>query len=496
MQDIWDRWNALSQRAQWLAMAIGAVLLALLIGMAVWLQRTRYEVLFSDVGPTDAATLTAELDKQKTPYLLADDGQTILVPGDLVHKTRIKLMGTTLPLQGAVGYEVFNNSDMGASDFQQRVNLQRAVQGELTRTIGAIEGVQSVRVHLALPERGLFRRETSVTKASVTVAMQPTKSLSKSQVIGIQRLVAASVPDLSAANVTVINQHGHALSNGTAEEADSEGTGEAGDAAQLDAKRSVEDYLVRKLTLVLDRAFGSGAAIASVDVVLNLDHARVTTEDVVAAKGGSVDEPAAGVLVKERQTTREDPAALSPTERASDAALATVVTSETDYAVGKRIEQLVVRPGAIKRQTIAIVLKHTLDDEQIARVKDLVAQAAGVQAQRGDAVVVYPMSSLWRQSETLPAPLKEKVSPTVDAGTVMRPGGSRTADDSLLLVACGVGLSLVMGLGLLVGMLTRRGRQEGPRRLKLEERERLLQRLNQIIEVPARPTDRPSRGEA
>ena len=153
-----------------------------------------------------------ELDRMKVPYRLDDGGGSILVPEELVHKTRLQLVGKNLPLHGAVGFEIFNNTDFGMTEFTQKVNYQRALQGELTRTIMALEEVQSARVHLALPESSLFKREQSRPKASVALAVRPGQSLARDQVAGIQRLVAAAVPGIDADDVTVLDQKGVTLS--------------------------------------------------------------------------------------------------------------------------------------------------------------------------------------------------------------------------------------------------------------------------------------------
>jgi flagellar M-ring protein FliF len=188
-----------------LAAGFGAVYLNLL--------QPRYEVLFSGLRDADAATIVAELDKEKAPYQLKDGGSTILMPADQVAKTRLGLMSTAIPLKGTVGFELFNKSDMGLTEFAQQINYQRALQGELARTIMAMDGVDEARIHMALPEHSIFRDEAKQPKASVTVLTQPGKPLSAGTIRGIQRLVAAAVPDLDVANVVVLDGHGAVVSD-------------------------------------------------------------------------------------------------------------------------------------------------------------------------------------------------------------------------------------------------------------------------------------------
>lgn len=382
MNAVVDMWRAMAPRSRAGFIAACILILAVVGGLGWWAYRTDYQVLFADLSAGDAAAMTAELDRAKTPYVLADGGATILVPKDLVYKTRLKVMAKDVPLQGAVGFEVFNNADFGMTDFVQKVNYQRAIQGELTRTILAIEDVQAARVHLALPEQGLFRKTDTKPKASVTLTMKRGKEIMPEQIVGIQRLVAASVPDVSAADVTVLNQHGVALTRAI-------GLSEM-PAEQIDAKRAAEDYLMRKLNGVLDKTFGPNQVSASVDVVLNLDQSKVTTEEVLPAKvSASPNEGASGVVVRERQTST------GPANTATDAKTVRTdtgqaITSESDYQVGRRTEQFVAAPGGIRRMTVAVLVQRPLDTEQQTKLREVVAMAVGLRPERGDAVVVYP----------------------------------------------------------------------------------------------------------
>lgn len=389
-----EKWNDLAPRAK-VGIAVGTLLIiALTIGLAIWIYRPNYQVLFAEVSSTDAAAMTAELERMKVPYRLENGGNTILVPQDLVYKTRLKLMGNDLPLRGAVGFEVFNNADFGMTEFVQKVNYQRAIQGELTRTIMSIEDVQSARVHLAVPEQGLFKKATSKSKASVTVTMKAGKALVPEQIAGIQRLVAASVPEIAASDVTIVDQHGIALTRVAPSEQGMEAVG-----THLDSKKSTEDYLVRKVTQVLDRTFGPGEAIATVDVVLNMDQTRVTTEDVLPARApaNALNEGGTptGVIVRERQTSADNSAA-GPTASSREAQH-TVTSIESDYQVGRRVEQTVSAPGATQRMTVTVVVKKSLSDAQTEKLKEVVGAASGFNSQRGDNLVVY---SLDRITET------------------------------------------------------------------------------------------------
>lgn len=458
-----------------------ALIAALAVGLGVWAYRADYQVLFADIPTGDAASMTAELDRMKVPYQLSDGGNTILVPKEIVYKTRLKLMGRDLPLHGAVGFEVFNNADFGMTEFVQKINYQRAVQGELTRTILSIEDIQSARVHLAIAEQGLFKKASAKPKASVTLVMKPGHALAPDQITGIQRLVAASVPDILAADVTVLDQHGVALTR----VASADGTMESA-ATQLDSKRGTEDYLLRKVTQVLDRTFGPGEAIASVDVVLNLDQSRVTTEDVLPAKSNVQDGSPTGVVVRERQTTREN-GAMPAGGNGHDAKSGGTSSTESDYQVGRRVEQVVTAPGAMRRMTIAVVVKKALDDGQVEKLKEVVSLAAGFNSQRGDAVVVYSMNKLSGAMPVSSVADAAAASAAADesAARPAAPERSQAAPSARHIVWV---LTLVLALAVLAGtgyVWLEARRKAARRSLSQAERERLLAQVRLWIEGAA-----------
>jgi len=205
--------NARAERRQLLLVGLGVVVVGALLALAYFAYfRTNYVVLFARLRPADASAVVAELQKDKTPYRLADKGATVLVPEQLADAARLNVVSTDIPLKGAVGFELFNKSDMGLTDFAQKINYQRALQGELARTIMALNGVDSARVHLSLPEQTIFQRDHSVAKASVTVTMQLGSALSPAAVNGIQHLVASAVADLDAGDVVVLDAAGEVIS--------------------------------------------------------------------------------------------------------------------------------------------------------------------------------------------------------------------------------------------------------------------------------------------
>lgn len=465
IQEFWDRFD---RRARAGLLAGVVVIVGVAVALGVVLLRTDYQVLFADLAPQDAATITSELDKMKMPYRLGNDGNTILVPADQVHKTRLKLVGKELPLRGAVGFELFNTSEVGMTEFAQKVNYQRALQGELTRTILALDEVQSVRVHLVLAEQGLFKKAAHQAKASISIALKPGYALDAAQIQGIQRLVSAAVPDIRPDDVTVVDQRGVALTRRAAEGED------AASADNLDDKRALETYLQKKVTQVLDRTYGAGQAIASVDVSLGHAHSKVTTESVLGNRADG-DGGVAGVKVRERVTTQD-----GGTEGNAERQAPT--SREADYQVGRRVEQVVSGAGGVARINVAVVVRGNQDQDQLDRLRDVVALAAGIDRQRGDAVSVYALDQLANPMPVAPiTAAAPATAPIPDDTPVPAPApASGTRLVAPLLLAA---LVVLLGAGTVVW--TRRGRSRPQlRRLSVDERRAVLAQVNAWLEAP------------
>lgn len=478
-------WQALDRRSR-TRFILGAAAIVLSVAAAGWwLLRGEQAVLFSDLRPQDAALLAAELDRQKVAYSVADGGSTLLVDRTQVHATRLKVLGKDLPLHGAVGFELFNTSDFGMTEFAQRINYQRALQGELTRTILSFPEVRDARVHLALPEQGLFKQPTLRPKAAVTLTLRPGHMLRPEQVSGVQRLLAAAVPGLAPHEVTIVDHNGVALSRAAAE-----ADGEAAGSARLDLKRETENYLSRKAGAVLERAFGPGQALASVDVTLNMEQVRVTTEDVIAAPDarGSA---AAGVLVRERESARDN---TTPDVRAANGAgtRGSSVQREVEYQAGRRVEQVVSQPGSIRRLHVVALLRQPLEGEQQEQVRRVVAAAVGASFERGDTVVVQSFGAAPAALAISPSP----AAPDAAAAPAVPAASNTRAWLELALV--------VPVLALIAWVWQRRRRTAAvvaaPRRLDEAQRLAALRRVEAWLnEEPAvRPLDAPplARGKA
>jgi flagellar M-ring protein FliF len=447
-----------------------AVILAGAVGLTVWSSRTDYQVLFSQMTEGDAASVVEQLKHQKVSYRLADGGTTVKVPAEQVYETRLALVSSGVPLSGGVGFEIFDRQGVGATEQSQRVTYQRALQGELARTIGALNDVKYARVHLVIPESTVFKRDREEPRASVTLVVKSGGTLSREEVTGIQRLVAAAISGLEASKVVITDQRGVTLSA-----ADETGVGAGASEARLGVKRDVEAYVARKIVALLDRAYGAGQALVSVDVSLNFDEIKSTVQDVVPMKGGANGE---GAVVRKRQVET----ASTPNQVvASESAAATSVrgsnaTTEVEYEFGRRLEQVVSAPGGITHMSVGVIVPGTLDDTKRQRIVDLVRVAAGVNVARGDAVVVEPLEELAAGSTSHPAPLvtEPNLAPDTEVHAAPVKESPQHAPNGLVVgVLETLGVAFALGAGLFLG----RARWGSRKSLTQMERQQLLLEL-------------------
>ena len=472
-REFFEGWSGLKAAS----FALGLLLIVLLVGgLAWWAQRAPQAVLFSDLAERDAAVLSTELDKLKQPYSLSEDGRSILVSADSVHKTRMALMGKPLPLHGAVGFELFNNADFGVSDFVQKVNYQRALQGELTRTILSMDQIQDARVHLALPDSALFRKDGPRAKASVTLTLKGGQPLQAAQVLGIQRLVAASVAEVRPEDVTVLDQHGVALSRPQGEDAELAAT-------QLDARQSLEAHFTRKVSKLLDQWLAPGESMVAVDVVIDHEQSKVTTEEVLGSPHPDRGNHPAGVLTRERSSSRD----AGGEAGAGNGSGPQLLSQDAEYQTGRRVSQVNSPAGRIARLNVAVVVKRALSDADMDRARQLVATAVGLQPDRGDQVSVQSLAAHWSPATPAAASAPALSTPAAERPALKaRPVEVEARASASVAWALGALLgALLLGLAALRwhARSVRAGAKPAPARpLAPEEREALLKTLQQWLE--------------
>ncbi|NYT26294.1 flagellar M-ring protein FliF [Alcaligenaceae bacterium] len=247
-----------------------AAAIALLAVVALWFRGPDYKVLFSNLQDRDGGAIIGALAQMNVPYQLTDNGAAILVPSDKVHETRLQLAQQGLPRSGEAGFELIDQTRFGASQFTEQVNFQRALEGELASSIQALNAVQHARVHLALPRETLFVRDRQPPSASVLLTLYPGRMLSESQVAAISWLVSSSVPNLTADNVSVVDQNGRLLTAPA-------GSG-SGDSVRRDLIAEIETRTVQRILTLLNPIVGTGNVRAQVSADVDFAQREQTSE--------------------------------------------------------------------------------------------------------------------------------------------------------------------------------------------------------------------------
>jgi flagellar M-ring protein FliF len=263
-------WTNFSTGQKFSIIGIFAVVVLGLAVLPFVINSTEYGVLYSDLEQQEAGKIVEKLRESRIQYRLS--GNSVMVPQDRVHELRLTMAMAGLPSSG-VGFELFDKNAFGMTDFVQRLNYQRALQGELTRTISQLDGVEQARVHLALPEQSVFVDQEKKPTASVVLKLRSGAVMGKRQVDGIVHLVASSVEGMQPGGVTVVSSRGEVLFAGNGEEGDSFLTGN-----QYDLVQTVERYLEGKAQGMLDDFLGPRRAIVKVSVALNFDRIRTERE--------------------------------------------------------------------------------------------------------------------------------------------------------------------------------------------------------------------------
>ncbi len=399
----------LLQKIMFPLLIVGAV--SGIVWVANWANRPDYVVLFSDLKPTDSAAVVGKLKDRKIAYQVRGDGTSIAIsPPEIVHELRIELAGEGVPQGGVVGLEIFENTNLGTTTFQEKIKLQRAIQGELERTIGALEAVHSARVHLAQPEKSVFAKKGSEPTASVMLQLEAGAELTKQQIKGITNLVAGSVEGLNVKNVTLIDVRGNLLS--VDEENEDSLTMEA---TRLQYQREVEKGFAQRIEQMLMMVLGPNRVIARVSA--DLDFSATEREEESFDPGGqvirserTVEEGAGtqqrGGIPGVVSNLASDPDLLSApgTGKQESQRREAVKNFEVSRAISKvssprgqltRLSVAVLVDGIYDKQPVptdgsraADPIFKPLDPEMIARIESLVRSAVGFDASRGDTVTV------------------------------------------------------------------------------------------------------------
>jgi len=424
---------------QKLAMVFAAGLVIVLTwSMVYFVNKVNYQILYSDVDPAEAQNIVTRLQGMQVPYELSEDGRTIRVSSDKLSEVRIQLASEGLPESGRIGFEIFDRTNFGVTNFQEQVNYQRALEGELVRSILTLREVAAARVHLVMAKESLYESSDDQTKASVILKLKSGKKLPASGVQGIVNLVASAVKGLSADKVAVIDSSGKMLSRS---EAESSLTGQ-----QLGMQQGIETEMAAKIVQILEPAVGAGKVKPQVSVALNFQQVEETQENydpqkAVIVSSQKQSDTMTGVTPVGGIVGVRPPAPPTPTTGTPATAInsgpPTVPTSGkssevVNYEISKSIRHIVNPVGKIERVSVAVVLDNqteTVTDadgkvsvkstprtpEEMKKYHDLVAAAIAFNTERGDQLIVENISfDSEVNPETLVEPtLLEKQAPTI-----------------------------------------------------------------------------------
>lgn len=287
--------------------------------------------LYAKLSPIDAAQVVEKLRNDSIPFRLTNGGRTVTVPSKMVDELRIKLSQDGLPKNDGEGLEILDKSPLGMSDFSQKVGYQRAIQGELARTIGALENVQTARVHLVFPEESPFLNSQDGARASVMLTLRPGATIDQRQLSGIVHLVSGAVKDLKAENVSVLDSQGRLLAGGRSKE----GVYSQGN-EMLDLQRDAERYLEEKATSLLDGILGAGKAIV---------RARVEMSDRIVREKTESYDPNGPLRSEQQSGAKPGPSFVK------------------NYEIGHSVKEIVASPGAINRLYISVAVDGTTKED-------------------------------------------------------------------------------------------------------------------------------------
>lgn len=393
-------WSNLTS-AQRVAVGVGAVaLLALALYVGFWTQTPDYATLYTGLSEEDAAAIVDQLRTLGVPYRLLQGGTAIQVPAREVYNVRLEMAKQGLPKGGTVGFELFDGGqlgNLGMTDFMQRVNYQRALEGELARTIASMEPVASARVHIVIPEPSLFISEERAPTASIVLGLKPNAELTRTQVRAITYLVASSVEGLKPSNITLVDVAGNILS--AAGEADAVPSTLAASTGQLEVQRAYERELETRLQTMLDQALGPNRALVRVSATFNWDQKQINSETYAPLTDG--------VGVVRSETSREEtfegtgtPAGgvpgvdsnaqtpTYPTAGSTGPSKYTRQDTTRNYEVSKVVQSVVQAPGTLQRLSVAVLMDDKIPQAQAESIQAMMVAAAGIDATRGDTVAV------------------------------------------------------------------------------------------------------------
>ncbi len=412
LRQLWGRLSRTQQLAV-IGIAAGALVFSF-IYLRMSGQQT-YVVAYTNLDPKDSSAVADQLKANNIPYQVTPDGSTVKVPPANLADARLKLAAKGLPQGGAVGFELFDKTSFGVTDFQQNVNYQRALEGELTRTINTLSQVANSRVSIVVPQNQLFVQDQKPATASVLLQMRPGNTLDGGQLKGIAHLIARSVEGLDEKNITIVDDSGKLLWDGGATDDGVSGL----TTTQIDMEHKVEQGIETNLQSLLDKVAGPNRSAVRVKADLDFSQQQTSSETFqpqangqgVQRSSSSVTESFAGAgqggsagTAGAASNVPGVRAGATPAAGGSGNSAYQHTETTTNYEISRTTTQSTVPPGQIKRLSVSVLLDSSISADDAAALRDSLAAAAGIDQNRGDQIVVSTASFSAAQTNALPAP--------------------------------------------------------------------------------------------
>lgn len=404
-------------------MVAGAAAIAVIVALFLWMRSPDYRVLLSNLSAKDGGDIVSQLTQMNMPYQLADNGSAILVPADKVHELRLKLAQAGLPKGGNTGFELLDKEQFGISQFSEQVNYQRALEGELSRTIESLSPVQTARVHLAIPKPTLFVREQKSPTASVTVGLLPGRALDEGQISAIVHMVSGSVSGLTSSNVIIVDQAGRLLTN-------NDNSQQSVSTSQMRLTQETEARLKQRIEDLLAPLVGRTNVQAQVTAQVDYSKVEQTAEeykpnqqpDSAAVRsrqssqsqqnsnGGPGGVPGAlsnqpvsapSAPVETAKADTKDNKTASPADNNRNSNINSQSDETTNYEVDRKISHTQRQIGVVDRLSVAVIINwlpqkkedgteemQPLPPEMIKEIEALTREAMGYSADRGDSLSI------------------------------------------------------------------------------------------------------------
>ncbi len=445
---------------------IGIAIVAVMILIGKMILTPKYQTLFSNLDQSDAAAISSYLEKSKIKFKISPEGDTITVAGASVPKLRLDIASKGLPKGTGVGFEIFDKTNLNISDFNQKINYNRALEGELARTISSLDSIKAAKVHLAIAKKSIFKNEQTETKASVVITPEFGATLKEEQIKGIQHLVASSVEGLSPQNVQITDHEGKALVQPTDEGSLKSIQAEGNDKKLRDFEKKLEDDLQQLLSPIL----GDGNVLINVTAEMNFDESEMNIE-LYSPTVGEEGEKAEPVVRSEKVTSekyRNDtprnfgtvgtqtnmPSFVKKGEVRQENRDYLKEDKTMNYEISKSVERIRKATGFVKKISVAVVANKELSPSERSTLRQTVQVAAGLNMDRGDQVIVTGI----RFSSTPYSDIADQEAKK-QFDELDRQARLKKYISLILIVAMGIGIALLVLFSLTASVDSKRSKE-------------------------------------